>query len=357
MKKGSKCKSILLLATGIVLFLSREAMSMESKGDLPDGACDSASTHNTVYEDGQEHEYEGESESEPDGDMDFHEFMQHDDEYIAAHVNEKVKRQQGGGETTRLIESVWSGDIKSMMRLLACKANVNQPINGDTTALSFAVNRQREDMVRALIAYDADVNLDVDFSRKSRVRSQNIVYQAVANGQLGIVQALCDAKAMVAGDDNTSHELLSYALRLQDTDRSLVAPMLRILVEAKADVTKNRNSWETPLIFKASQQKNKEVLTILLNAGALQCQHASYEVFCDACKTKQELMHRRLPEEAATASASEEQFRGRLQNALQKQADWAATRYSRAYFTGALTALVAMWIIMTLGRLGSYSKQ
>ncbi len=134
------------------------------------------------------------------------------------------------------------------------KADVNAKSNNGWTALMWASNDGRSDIVRMLIDAGADVN----------VKSNNgytALLLAVSSNDTASVRMLIDAKADVNAKDSNGYTALMTASLFANKEK------VRLLLNAKADVNAKTNDGRTALMHAASVGHN-DIVRMLIDAGA-----------------------------------------------------------------------------------------
>ena len=159
------------------------------------------------------------------------------------------------GETA-LMAAVHEGHGDVVQALIAAKADVNIKTAGDRgyTALIWAIESGRADLVRTLIAAKADIHATLNGGVTSLMEA--------AHGNFGeIVQLLIAAGADVNARTDYGDTALIMASQHEFTK------VVQALIAAHADVNCQTASGETALIM-ASQMGNVGVVQLLIAAGA-----------------------------------------------------------------------------------------
>ena len=154
-----------------------------------------------------------------------------------------------------LVEAAKSGDLSRVESLIeADSAAVNQAGPDGATALHWAVNQDRLDMVEALLGADADPKV------RNRYGFPPIALAAM-NGSADVLTLLihagADPRATVPGGESA----IMTASRTGDQDA------IRVLLAAGADPNLPNEAGQTALMW-ASAANNPEAITALVDGGA-----------------------------------------------------------------------------------------
>jgi ankyrin repeat protein len=193
-------------------------------------------------------------------------------------------------ELAAFFESVAAGDAAAVRRFLAggMSANARAPQPDDEPALLRAVGSGHAEVVEALLQAGADVSL------MSEGDGSSALNQAVTLGSPRIVRLLLAHKADVNYGDDTGHSNLMTAAmmasiftlpaearlflepegkspeveRLGKVPRQDRLEIVRLLIEAKADVNLTADDCGLSALMSAAMLGDAEVARLLLEAGA-----------------------------------------------------------------------------------------
>lgn len=173
---------------------------------------------------------------------------------IAAGADVNVRNKDG---ITPLISAAWDGEIEIVKALLAANADVNA---GDSDINAGPLYRAAEngftEIVRLLLAAGANVN-----ARETQSNSTPL-YMAVQNGHVETVKLLLSAKA----DPNLAIKDGWTPLHKAAYDGP--AEIVTLLINSKANVNyRDYENDETPLCLAVTESRI-EIVQILLKAGA-----------------------------------------------------------------------------------------
>ncbi|RJF95635.1 protein kinase domain-containing protein [Noviherbaspirillum saxi] len=164
---------------------------------------------------------------------------------------------------TELTESVTSGDLDKLKRVIAAGADVNARGRAGLTALQWAARNGRPDAVNELIAAGANVHVEArgdPFYGKTALG-----FAAFYSGNVEVIKALIAAGAVVDHrDEGGNTPLMSAAVQ-----GYILA--VEALIAAGADVNRRSNAGLTPLRYATGYSDNPrhpDVVSILKTAGA-----------------------------------------------------------------------------------------
>ncbi len=193
---------------------------------------------------------------------------------------ETVAVAAADNEDEALIESIKSGDLPLVLKLLEEGANPDATDDAGSTALCWAVRVNRIDLAKALLARNAKVD-------KEESDGGTALHDAAAVGNLEIVKLLLDHKADVNHKDRGGHTALMIAafgamiknappwlasalFELDESDElftrigsehNLVA---QVLLKAGADVNAQAEDCGMTTLIVAALSGNAELARILL---------------------------------------------------------------------------------------------
>ena len=104
------------------------------------------------------------------------------------------------------------------------------------------------------------LELGVDINRRQRPKNTTPLHTAAANGSIGVVKLLIDAKAMIFLEDVEGNTPIHYACRCGHVD------IVNALLDAGANIECQTRIGETPL-FKAVEFGHEKVVDQLLGRG------------------------------------------------------------------------------------------
>ncbi|BBM82154.1 ankyrin repeat domain-containing protein [Candidatus Uabimicrobium amorphum] len=166
-----------------------------------------------------------------------------------------ILRKAGANGWTPLMNAAFDGDLEKVQSLIAAKVNLEATENRGTTALAFAVVKGHKAIVDALIAAEANVNVEVGMHTPLII--------AAGEGHQEIVKTLIAAKANVNfRNPYTLKSALIFACEKGHKE------VVNVLIAAKADVNVKNREGKTPLQI-VNRQGNKKLVQILLKAGAI----------------------------------------------------------------------------------------
>jgi ankyrin repeat protein len=158
--------------------------------------------------------------------------------------------------TPPIVEAARDGDAPTVRRLLAQKANVNEPAGDGMTALHWAAYHGNVELAQLLVRAKASL------TATTRLGDNTPLHIAARHGHGAVVALLASAGA--APDARTTGG--ATALHLAAAAGDTVA--MRALVRAKADLNAREQEWgQTPLMFAAANDRGAAV-RLLLAAGA-----------------------------------------------------------------------------------------
>jgi uncharacterized protein len=168
--------------------------------------------------------------------------------------------QQDNKGVTPLMIAVRVNSLEIVKLLLDIGANLH-PINeGGSTALMIAAVGEQEAMVKFLLQEGANVNQGCDHPTNGR-KGITPLLCAVELGLKELVRVLLEAKANVNQQDSNGLSPLIGAMRHQNNQ------IVNLLIQAGANVNQQDNKGWAPLMY-ASRLGLTEVVRILLGAGA-----------------------------------------------------------------------------------------
>ena len=153
-----------------------------------------------------------------------------------------------------LIQASLDGDLATVQRLVAERADVNAKSPDGSTALMEAALEGHAEIVRALLEAGADVNAKNN-------RGWTALLRAAQEGDADVVRLLLDARAdtnVATSDGSTALMRAAYENHIE---------VVRLLLAAGANVNAQDNEGWTPLMF-ATGQGHTDIVRALLEAGA-----------------------------------------------------------------------------------------
>ncbi len=160
-----------------------------------------------------------------------------------------------GDVTETFIRAVKENDIGGVKRCLAQGANPSAEDRRQKPVLFIASYRGYTDVVKALLAAGADVNMAGEFYKDSAL------INAVAGGRLETARALIEAGADVNHQQTGSISPLIQAVMENNAD------MVKLLLENKADPNSSTRDGVAAII-QAAGQNNLEIVKLLVQYGA-----------------------------------------------------------------------------------------
>lgn len=148
--------------------------------------------------------------------------------------------------------STW---LEEMKKAIEAGADVNAADEYGVTALMWAAQDERVDIVKTIINAGADVNA------RNWV-GKNVLMYACYNSNPEVIKALLSANPDVDAKSKYGQTALMFAATSMDSD------IATSLIEAGADVNARDNEGGTPLIWAVKGYANPDVISILLDAGA-----------------------------------------------------------------------------------------
>ena len=168
---------------------------------------------------------------------------------IEAGADPNVKVSPDYDIDSHLTYAVDVGNVEIVKILLEGGADANV-VEAGGTPLQRAYRRDREDLVRVLVAAGADLGAG----------GASMLSAAIVTGRAGMVGILVEAGADVNAKDRNGDHLLFLAIRSGNSD------IVGILVEAGADVNVDHDGDH--ILFKAILHGNSDMVGILVEAGA-----------------------------------------------------------------------------------------
>ena len=175
-----------------------------------------------------------------------------------ANAGAKFRTRDGSSKKeghTALIAAIHSPTLNlEIIKLLIDAGAANVPDASDTPPLAFAAFKRQTEVVRMLIAGNANVNA------KNKALVTPLIISSMIDGNTEVIRLLVDAKAdLEAKDANGNTALTTAAI----TNSTVVA---KALIEAKANVDATDNEGHTALMSAAVG--NIELVKLLLAAKA-----------------------------------------------------------------------------------------
>lgn len=155
-----------------------------------------------------------------------------------------------------LADAAQRRDFVAVKALLAKKADVNQPQADGTTALHWAARWDNLDAARMLIKAHANVNAATQLGATP-------LYLAAVNGSAPMIELLLGARADVG-----QRVLADESTPLMFAARSGNAESVGLLLKAGADVNATENYRGTSALMWAAERNNLDVVKLLLAHGA-----------------------------------------------------------------------------------------
>jgi ankyrin repeat protein len=160
-----------------------------------------------------------------------------------------------GAEAASLLEAVKAGNLAGVQASLQQRTSLNTTEPDGTTALHWAVQQDRGEIVKALIAAGANVNA------KNRYGTTPLVL-AATTGNVAITGELIKAGADVRVNVPETGSVLTAAARSGNPE------VIKQLLAAGADVNfAERRTGQTPLMW-AAAEGHAEAVKVLIAAGA-----------------------------------------------------------------------------------------
>ncbi len=147
-----------------------------------------------------------------------------------------------------------NGDVSVVNALIEAKANLNHVDGVGHTPLMRAADTGQVEVLKALAKAGADLNV------KEPHEGRTALFLAAASGHEAIVKALLEAGADPNILDSDGDSVVLIATQYG------YAGVVKALAEGKAELNRS-NIVYTPLSY-AVEQSNKEMIEVLLNAGA-----------------------------------------------------------------------------------------
>jgi ankyrin repeat protein len=161
----------------------------------------------------------------------------------------------GGGKGTALIEACRTGDLATVEMLLEAGADVNATDAKNGTALGDAIVYGRTEVVKALLARKASVDLAVS---SSRVPALSL---AAIRNNVEVARMLLKAGAAVNGVDAAGVTPLMWAAAGEAGN----APMVKLLLDSGADAKARNKAGESALDW--AMARGETVVTRMLSAA------------------------------------------------------------------------------------------
>lgn len=146
-------------------------------------------------------------------------------------------------------------NLEEILASIEAGADVNAADEYGVTALMWAAQDERVDIVKTIINAGADVNA------RNRVGKNALMY-ACYNPNPEVIKALLNANPDVDAKSKYGQTALMFAATSMDSE------IATSLIEAGADVNARDNEGGTPLIWAVKGYANPDVISILLDAGA-----------------------------------------------------------------------------------------
>ena len=159
------------------------------------------------------------------------------------------------GAELNLFDAAAVGDLVRVKSFITAKADVNAKNKDGTTALMYACENGRVEVVQVLLGAKADVKAKNNYGATALMR-------ASGNGRVEVVQVLLGAKADVNAKDNYGATALMRACEKGRVE------VVQVLLATKADVNAKDKDGTTALM-RASKKGRVEVEKLLRQAGAL----------------------------------------------------------------------------------------
>jgi ankyrin repeat protein len=154
-----------------------------------------------------------------------------------------------------LLAAAERGDRAAALRLLAARANPNEPGPDGTTAIMWAASNDDLELVRALVRAGADVKARNHFGTSA-------LTEAAIIGSAPIIDALLKAGADPNGRNPEGETPLMAVARSGNVGAA------RLLVEAGADVNAKENWGGQSALMWAAAQSQAEMVKLLAGKGA-----------------------------------------------------------------------------------------
>ncbi len=176
-----------------------------------------------------------------------------------------VNAAEGFGGNTPLHEAVKKGDVEIVKILVAAGADVNAEGYFDRTPLTLATEEGATEILQILLGTGPDADTSVGGEDKEAASTPSVgseaLYSAIEKGNVEMVRILVEAGADInAADGFGGNTPLHEAVEQGD------AEIVRILVAAGADVHAEGYFDRTPLTL-AAEEGATEILQILLGTG------------------------------------------------------------------------------------------
>ena len=155
-----------------------------------------------------------------------------------------------------LVYSIIYNRIGYFKRLVREGANLNSINARKETPIMIALNKNRDQMAKIL--FDSDVDLSI-----TNVNDENIFFALVKSHNLDYLEDLLDShKNFLKSKNFTNRTLLHQAVMLSDYN------ITKYLLEEGIPANSMDNFHETPIFF-AIRNKDKEIISLLMDYGAL----------------------------------------------------------------------------------------
>lgn len=154
-----------------------------------------------------------------------------------------------------VLKAVKAGDLATVRKLVAARADVNAPAGDGTTPLLWATHRSDVDTVRVLIAAGAKVDIPNNYGVTPLLDASRV-------GDADMIEVLLKAGA----DPNRAHP--EGETPLMAASRSGNAAAVRLLLDRGANVNAADNFQQETALMWASAEGHLDVVDTLLNAGA-----------------------------------------------------------------------------------------
>ena len=163
------------------------------------------------------------------------------------------------GQEGSVLEAARTGDLPTLMSLIANGADVNQAEGDGMTPLHWAAYQDDPGVAAALL--DAEARLDAT----TRVGGHTPLHVASRSGSVSVVRLLLEKSPESLLDRRTTN---SGSTALHFAAAGGFAEVARLLLDHGADVEARESEWgQTPLVFAAAWNRD-DVIRVLLDHGA-----------------------------------------------------------------------------------------